>query len=241
LVQRLRIEALPGAEKGFSLLELVLVLLVIALLLGGLVATRELVVSARARSLINQQDEVRMVFFSFQDRFKHPPGDYHDAIQNIGATRNGDGDGRIEGAREGDTENILAWEHLSRAGFIGDRYTYSATAPYDRAVPRNPFGPHLDIAFDNWYGDPGATTPRTHNIRTGNGIPASILSEVDLKIDDDNALSGTFQFSNFALTGPAPMGLGAAPACVSDDAGTRGAWNSATSPSAEDCGGASLL
>jgi hypothetical protein len=222
-------------------LELVLVLVVIGLLLGGIAAGRELIVSAKARSLINQQEALRMAFFSFQDRFQFPPGDYSEAVRNIGATRNGDGDGRIEGTREGGTENILAWEHLSRAGFIGDRYTYSASAPYDNAVPRNPFGPHLDVAFDNWYGSPADATPKIHNIKTGNGIPAEILGEVDLKIDDNSALTGKFLFSNFAATGSLPAGLGGGPACVSDSAGNRGSWNVATAPSAEDCGGASLL
>ena len=216
-----------------------LVLLVVGLLFGGIAAGRELIVSARARSLINQQEELRMAFFSFQDRYQYPPGDYSDAIRNTGATRNGDGDGRIEGVREGGTENILAWEHLSRAGFIGDRYTYSEHAPYDNAVPRNPFGPHLDVAFDNWYGDPASTTGKIHNIKTGNGISADILAEVDLKIDDGNALSGKFLFSNFAASGAPPVALGDGPACVS--AANRGAWNAATSPFAEDCGGASLL
>lgn len=241
LSRRPRFEQAHCFEEGFSVLELVLVLVVIGLLLGGIAAGRELIVSAKARSLINQQEALRMAFFSFQDRFQFPPGDYSEAVRNIGATRNGDGDGRIEGTREGGTENILAWEHLSRAGFIGDRYTYSASAPYDNAVPRNPFGPHLDVAFDNWYGSPADATPKIHNIKTGNGIPAEILGEVDLKIDDNSALTGKFLFSNFAATGPLPAGLGAGPACVSDSAGNRGSWNVATAPSAEDCGGASLL
>lgn len=228
-------------ERGFSILEVVLVLLVVGLLFGGIAAGRQLIVSAKARSLINQQQELRVAFFSFQDRFQYPPGDYSDAIRSIGATRNGDGDGRIEGIREGGTESILAWEHLSRARFIGDRFTYSPAAPFDQAVPRNPFGPHLDIAFDNWYGDPASTAPKIHNIKTGNGIPAAILAEVDLKIDDNNALTGAFLFSTFAESGPPPSSLGAGPACVSDSTPHRGAWNAAVSPSAEDCGGASLL
>lgn len=228
-------------ENGFSVLELAFLLLVIGLLFGGITTGRELIVSAKARSLINQQEELRMAFFSFQDRFQFPPGDYSEAIRNIGATRNGDGDGRIEGSREGGTENILAWEHLSRAGLISDRFTYSASAPYDNAVPRNPFGPHLDLAFDNWYGSPANAPPKIHNIKTGNGIAAAILREVDLKIDDNNALTGKFLFSNFASVGAAPPALGDGPACVSDNAVDRGAWNGASSTSAEDCGGASLL
>lgn len=200
-----------------------------------------MIVAAKARNLINQQEELRVAFFSFQDRFQFAPGDFNDAIRSIGATRNGDGDGRIEGAREGGTENILAWEHLSRAGFISDRFTYTPAPPYDNAVPRNPFGPHLDIAFDNWYGDPAGTPPKIHSIKTGNGIPAEILAEVDLKIDDNNALTGKLLFSDFAATGTPPAGLGPGPACVSNTAANLGAWNAASSPSAEDCGAASLL
>ena len=97
LVPTLRYQNTHRAERGFSILELALVLLVIGLMFGGIVTGRELIVSARARSLINQQEELRMAFFSFQDRFQFPPGDYSDAIRHIGATRNGDGDGRIEG------------------------------------------------------------------------------------------------------------------------------------------------
>jgi hypothetical protein len=241
LIFRLRHEKTPGVEKGFSILEVALVLLVVGLIFGGIAAGRELIISARARSLINQQEELRMAFFSFQDRYQFPPGDYGQAIRNIGATRNGDGDGRVQGSREGGTENILAWEHLSRAGFIGDRYTYSASAPYDNAIPRNPFGPHLDLAFDNWYGSPADTNPKIHNIKTGNGIAAEILGEVDLKIDDNNALTGKFLFSDFTASGVPPAALGGGPACVSDGPANRGAWNAATSPSSEDCGGASLL
>jgi hypothetical protein len=224
-----------------TILEVVLVLVVVGLLFGGIAAGHELIVAAKARSVISQQEALRVAFFSFQDRFQFPPGDYNDAIRNIGASRNGDGDGRIEGSREGGTENILAWEHLSRAGFIGERLTYTPTLPYDNAVPRNPFGPHLDISFDNWYGDPGSTPPKMHNIKTGNGIPAEILAEMDLKIDDNNALTGRLLFSNFAASGPAPVALGAGPACVNDEGLRRGQWNAASSTSAVDCGAATLL
>lgn len=241
LIARPRTEKAQGGEEGFSILELALVLLVIGLILGGIVTGRELIVSARARNLINQQDALRMAFFSFEDRYRSPPGDYNAAIVNIGATRDGDGDGRIEGTREGGTENILAWEHLSRAGFIGGRFRYSATPPFDGAIPRNPFGPHVDVAFDDWHGNPASAYRRIHNIKTGNGIPAAVLGEVDLKIDDGKALSGSFQFSNFSIDGVTVMALGSGPACVSDNASAFGAWNVATNPSALDCGAAVLL
>jgi prepilin-type N-terminal cleavage/methylation domain-containing protein len=230
-----------GKQRGFTILEMAIVLVVIGILVGGVLLGQELILTARARSLINQQEELRVAFFNFQDRYQFPPGDYSEAIAHIGATRNGDGDGRIEGTREGGTENILVWEHLSRAGFIGGRFTYSAAPPFDNAIPRSPFGPFLDIAFDNWHGDPAATNRKIHNIKTGNGIPAAILGEVDLKIDDSKALAGSFQFSDFRIDGVPLIALGAGPACVNDDAALFGTWNVATTPSATNCGGATLL
>jgi len=228
-------------QRGFTILEIAMVLVVVGVLIGGVMMGQELILSARARSLINQQEELRVAFFSFQDRYQFPPGDYNEAIANIGATRNGDGDGRIEGTRDGGTENILAWEHLSRAGLLGGRFTFSATPPFDDAIPRNPFGPHVDVAFDNWHGNPASPNRKMHNIKTGNGIPAAVLGEVDVKLDDGKAFSGSFQFSNFSIEGATVIALGSAPACVSDNASAFASWNVATNPSALDCGAAMLL
>ena len=228
-------------SKGFTVLEIAIVLVVLGIIVGGIVTAQELVMSAKARTLISQQQELRAAFFNFQDRYQFPPGDYNEAIMNVGATRNGDGDGRIEGAREGSTENILVWEHLSRAGLIEGRFTYSATPPYDYAILRSPFGSFLDIAFDDWHGDPGATNRKIHNIKTGSGIPAAILGEVDIKIDDGKAFTGAFQFSDFGIDGEPVAALGGAPACVNDNATAFGRWNVATTPSAMNCGAAMLL
>jgi len=64
---------------------------------------------------------------------------------------------------------------------------------------------------------------------------------VDSKIDDGKALSGSFQFSDFRIEGEPVLSLGGGPACVSDDAATFGIWNVAVSPSAINCGAATLL
>lgn len=231
----------PRINRGFTLLEAALVVLILGTLIAGVVTGEELITAARAKTLINQQEVLRVAFFSFQDRFRFLPGDYNDAIRNVGATRDGNGNGRIDGTRESGTENILAWEHLSRAGFIGGYYTYRSSVPWVTAIPTGAYNSFMDMAYDNWYGDPGATNRKVHNIKTGNEVPASILSEVDRKIDDANALSGTFQFSDFHLDGAAIVSLGPAPACVSNVSGTLGQWNAATSPSARNCGAASLL
>src|SRR6266446_3274802 len=63
-------------SRGFSIVEIVVVLVLVGLLLGaGLVAT-ELVASARVNSLIAQQDGIRAAFLAFEERYRAPPGDY---------------------------------------------------------------------------------------------------------------------------------------------------------------------
>lgn len=238
---------MKASQKGFTLIEIAIVLVIIGLLLGGVLKGQELITSARVRNLISQQDGIKAAFFGFQDRFRAYPGDYTQATQNIiGATSNGNGNGRIEQAATPASgsvvqENILVWEHLSRAGFINGTYTFATAATNDTS-PVNPYGVYLDLAFDGLYGPGTAAAPQPlrHNIKSGAQIPVEIISEVDRKIDDGLPNTGGFQFSRYQGNAQAAPtdGSTAQPSCTSATT-TAGVWN-ATNGST-NCGGASLL
>src|SRR5215470_5599339 len=84
-------------SKGFTLVEIAIVLVIVGLLLGGVLKGQELITSARVRNLISQQDGIKAAFFGFQDRYRALPGDYAAASANIaGVNIAGDGNGRIE-------------------------------------------------------------------------------------------------------------------------------------------------
>jgi len=201
-------------QTGFTLIEIAIVLVIIGLLLGGVLKGQELITSARVRNLISQQDGVKAAFFGFQDRFRAFPGDYTGAVVNIPnistAACNagvGNGNGRIEAG----TEARLAWEHMSKAGFIAGTFTCAAS---DSATttPVNPYGIYLQVVYDGVYGASTGTSPNT----------------------------GGFQFSSFqgnAAAAPSD-GSATAPACTSAVAAT-GDWN--TTNGSTNCGGASLL
>ncbi|MGH8666856.1 MAG: prepilin-type N-terminal cleavage/methylation domain-containing protein, partial [Burkholderiales bacterium] len=90
-------------QRGFTLIEIAIVLVIIGLLLGGVLKGQELITSARVRNLIAQQDGIKAAFFGFQDRFRSMPGDYATASTTLkcpsGTTcLNGNGNGIIEDA-----------------------------------------------------------------------------------------------------------------------------------------------
>jgi prepilin-type N-terminal cleavage/methylation domain-containing protein len=219
------------SNKGFTLIEIAIVLVIIGLLLGGVLKGQELITGARVRNLISQQDGIKAAFFGFQDRYRGLPGDYAAASTNIkcqGTCPGGDGNGRIFESNE----SILVWTHLTAAGFMNGSYnaTSATTDPLDDNTPKNPYSVYIDLKYDGAYGLGGASASK-HNLKTGTQVPVEIMAEVDRKIDDGRPYTGSFQFSNYAPTGfdaPDPA------LCVNSDN-----WDIGTAET--NCGGTSLF
>ena len=216
-------------QSGFTLIEIAIVLVIIGLLLGGVLKGQELITSARVRNLISMQDGTKAAYFGFLDRYRALPGDYAAATTNIpgcGLCLNGNNNGQIAGA----DEPQIAWEHLSKAGFITGSYTYPALAAgaLPANTPANAYGSLVQLIFDAVYQD-AAPTAR-HNLKTGANVPSDILAEADRKVDDGLAIAGQMRYSTFG-------GVAAIGACSITPG--SGAWQSAT-PNA-NCGAATLF
>ena len=67
-------------QTGFSLLEIAVVLVILGLILGGVLKGQELVSGARVRYLIRQQDDLKIAYFAFFDRYHALAGDYSSAV-----------------------------------------------------------------------------------------------------------------------------------------------------------------
>ena len=225
-------------SRGFTLIEIAIVLVIIGLLLGGILKGQELITGARVRNLISQQDGIKAAFFGFQDRFRALPGDYASASTNINnVSQNGNGNGRIESNATAPAfthEELLAWNHLTAAGFLNGSFAVTSgdTIPTDANNPKSPYSVYIQIIYDAVYGAGGGASK--HNLKTGNQVPVEIVAEVDRKIDDGLPYAGGFEYSTYV-----PSGTPLTPGDCVLTAATPPTWN--ISGGSTNCGGASLF
>jgi len=193
-------------QRGFTLLEIVIVLLIVGFLLAGVLKGQEMITSAKVKRLAGQLDEIRAAYLGFEDRYKALPGDYADANATLncaGTCLFGNGDSRIranESPVNGNQvhEDLLVWTHLASSGFLkGDyRMTSGESSPTDANSPKNAYQIYLQIVFDGRYGISDGGRLR-HNLKTGSQIPVNVLQELARKVDDGKPYKGALQFSTY--------------------------------------------
>jgi prepilin-type N-terminal cleavage/methylation domain-containing protein len=109
-------------QKGFTLVEIAIVLVIIGLLLGGILKGQEMITQAKIKNVIADFSGISAAYYGYQDRYRAIPGDDSGATRWTGATA-GDGNGSVAGTYNaaGNTpepESRLWWDHLRRAGFV---------------------------------------------------------------------------------------------------------------------------
>lgn len=125
-------------QRGFSLVELSIVLVILGLLTGGILAGQSLIRAAELRSVTRDFARYQAAIYGFRDKYMGLPGDLSNAESFWGTlapgnrttcnntpatglpTCNGNGDGYIDHAYY---EKFRAWQHLANAGMIEGKYT----------------------------------------------------------------------------------------------------------------------
>lgn len=124
-------------NSGFTMVEMAIVLVVLASIVAGLLAARDLINSSGARSVISEVNAIKESVRGFKDRYRQLPGDFNRARTASGipgiwetatpATGNGNGDGII--ALDG-SESLRVWQHLALANGDGANSQYTGTGNY---------------------------------------------------------------------------------------------------------------
>lgn len=111
--------------KGFTLIELAVVLVVMGLLIIGAMAGKDLYRASQIRGVIAQIQETKIAVENFRTQYEGLPGDLKNATDFWPGddTVNGDDNGRIDT----DAEIYSAWQHLVLGKMIAGHYSGTGT------------------------------------------------------------------------------------------------------------------
>jgi prepilin-type N-terminal cleavage/methylation domain-containing protein len=184
---------MKSAQKGFTLVEIAIVLVIIGLLLGGILKGQEMITQAKIKNVIADVTGVSAAMYGYQDRYRALPGD------DKGSTRWGltppltAGNGVIEGTYGSATatdESRLYWDHLRRAGFVsgsGDENPFNAAA--GKVGVQTGDGSGATPA--GVLGTAAATQLITGLILCTSNLPDKIAISVDSQMDDGKGNAGS--------------------------------------------------
>jgi len=180
-------------HKGFTLVELAIVLVIIGIILGSVLKGQELINNARMKRAFNQQREIIAAVYTYFDRYGFFPGDDPNAVARWAGTANGNGNGLIERGTTATmftcsrtaaptTETCGIWQHLRFANIISG----SQVAATSGGNPTNAFGGAIGVAnvavptagglIVNWIGL--------------SRVPTYAAVALDTQNDDGDALTG---------------------------------------------------
>lgn len=212
-------------QRGFTLIEIAIVLVIIGLLLGGVLKGQELINSAKVKNMAMDLRNIPVFVYGYQDKFKRLPGDDNSAVANVGAAagHNGNGNGVIQGAwNETDpaaanngNESVLFWEHVRRANLASGSTDFSTTALATAALPTNAEGGRIGISGAK----PITTMIGGSYYVCSDSIDGKFAKQLDLTLDDGNSDKGSLQ--GIAQNAGATAATGANAASASYVDGTR--------------------
>ena len=208
----------PQRKKGFTLVELSIVLVIIGLLIGGILVAQSMISTTKIQSFIRQISQFDAAISNFETTYKALPGDndYFGAV--VGAEIHGDRsitDSRAQYPDNDDTsydaEGGRFWYDLSQMGLKnedGNAYPNLSAGGVDINpgvnAPLAKIGKKSSVLvfYDDPHGASGITNyyyvdkfEYTGPIQKDEAIESKELLAVDAKIDDGKPVSGNVDSS----------------------------------------------
>ena len=138
-------------QKGFTLVELAIVMIIIGLLIGGILKGQELIGNAQVTSTVAQMKGIDAAASTFRDSYNALAGDFANATGAnaklatcVAPCQNGDGDGRLDvnvGAAPAlaANEGVAFFNQLRAANLLGG-FDGTAVLAFGQALPTASIG-----------------------------------------------------------------------------------------------------
>lgn len=197
-------------RKGFTLVELAIVLVIIGLLVGGVLAGQELIKRSRLNSIVKDFQDYDSDITIFKNKYNQLPGDFNKGsvfFTDCATNCDGNNDKEIYYS----TEGFILWRHLEKAGLIkGGGYTgVIGTLPnhYNLFGENTPYTALENCGFAVYWGSriiapfySGTYADSQNNISFGMNNTSSMTTRpctsgretyyIDTKFDDGKPTTG---------------------------------------------------
>lgn len=203
-------------ERGFTLVELAIVMIIIGLLIGGILKGQELIANARVTSQVSQVKGIDAAMTTFRDQYASLPGDIANPNTRLPnctvaiCSTVGDGNSFVQNATANDpgqapanSEGGRAFIHLAAAGVLGG-VNPGLTAYGAGANPSAQIGNGvLTFGYSNGtfagLASGGATDAGHYLVTNSNDTTAAagsilqpkVAANIDRKLDDGNPNTGS--------------------------------------------------
>lgn len=152
-------------QKGFTLVEIAIVLVIIGLLIGGILRGRTFIENAKIKNVIKSAESLTASMYAYQDRYGFLPGDDNTANARWGAV-NGNGNGLLDGTEPQNVAN-----HLERAGLVSGSY------PSGQYI-KHKYGGNIQFGYGAVAGHPNGNYMNFVN------LPGKAADALDKALDD---------------------------------------------------------